>query len=99
MARRSCMSTWMVTRRDLPMRRIGMRSTLVALLPVLLRLFLLLRPLLLLHARDGPAGALQGEGEGIRQCRLGGDGAEVHAEVHDGLRDLRPDAADDAVGA
>ena len=42
---------------------------------------------------------LQRHGEGVRHRRLGGDVLEVHAQMDDGLRDLRADPADDAIGA
>src|SRR5579862_2782022 len=46
---------------------------------------------------DGVSGALQGEQECIRQACFGGDPLQIDAEMHDRLRDLGPDAADDAV--
>jgi hypothetical protein len=51
------------------------------------------------HSRDLRRRCAEGDRERVGEARLGGDGGEVHAEVHDGLRDLRADAADDAVGA
>src|SRR4051812_30023261 len=48
---------------------------------------------------DGLAEPPQGDREGIGKRGLGGDRVEIDAEVDDGLRDLRPDAANDAVGA
>src|ERR1700749_1077970 len=52
-----------------------------------------------LVARDDETGLLHGKLQRIGQRRLGGDALQVDAQVHDGLRDLRADAADDAVRA
>src|SRR5262249_50839514 len=41
--------------------------------------------------------ALEGDLEGIGERRLRGDGIEIHAQMDDGLSDLRADATDDAV--
>src|SRR6195952_2426266 len=80
----SCRSTWMVTSRALPIFRIGMRSMMNASGLV---------------AGDDETGLLHRELQRVGQRRLGGDALQVDAQVHDGLRDLRADAADDAVGA
>ncbi|PAV70342.1 hypothetical protein WR25_02883 [Diploscapter pachys] len=45
------------------------------------------------------AQALERELQGIGEVGLGGQGAQVQPQMHDGLRDLRAHAADDAVGA
>src|ERR1041385_1499561 len=79
----SCMSTWIVTRRVFPIRKIGIRSMLHSRL----------------YRRDQVSELLEGELEGVGERCLGHHVAEVHPQVHDGLRDLRPDAADDALGA
>ncbi len=50
------------------------------------------------HAVDAPAALLQRESEGVRERGTRMDALQVDAQVHDGLRDLRPDAAHDAVG-
>ena len=81
------MSTWIVTSRKSPIRRIGMRSTGQTSLRSRHR-----------DPPDRPPGPLQGEGEGIGQRGLGRDVAEVDAEVDDRLGDLGADAADDALG-
>src|SRR4051812_715343 len=52
-----------------------------------------------LVAADDVAGLLHGQLKRIGQGGLGGDALQVDAQVHDGLRDLRADAADDAFGA
>src|SRR2546422_615043 len=51
------------------------------------------------RAADGGAGPLQRDDEGVGQRGLRDHTAELDAEMDDGLRDLRSDAADDAVGA
>src|SRR6185312_7042555 len=79
----SCMSTWIVTAETAPSSGSGCVPS--AALP---GLFL-----------DLPAGALERDAKSVGERRLGDHLAEIHAQVHDGLRDLRPDAADDAVGA
>ena len=43
--------------------------------------------------------ALERDGERVGQGRLRHHAAQLDAQMHDGLRDLRADAADDAVGA
>ena len=45
------------------------------------------------------AAAPQSYGESIRQRGLGGDFRQIDAQMNDGLRDLRTDAADQAIGA
>ena len=45
------------------------------------------------------AGALERQRQRIGEIRLGGHALQVHAEVHDGLRDLRAHAGDDAFRA
>src|SRR5262245_18111704 len=84
MASRSCMSTCTVTRRYSPILRIGMRS--MAASGRALR-----------RAGDGEAVALQRHGEGAGQRGLARHVAQLHSQVHDGLRDLRTDPADQAV--
>src|SRR5688572_12932345 len=84
MASRSCMSTWMVMSRSRPILRIGIRS---------------IRASGGGSGGDGQAVPLEGEGERVLQVGLGDDLAQLDPEVHDGLRDLGPDAADDAVRA
>ena len=49
--------------------------------------------------RHGGADAAHREHERVGQRGLGGDSAEVHAQVDDRLGDLGSDAADDALGA
>src|SRR5678815_800515 len=82
-ARRSCMSTWIVTSRQSPILRIGIRSMGAPSA----------------NGFDLEAIAREGDGEGVGQRGLGDDVLKVDAEVHDGLRDLWADAADDAFGA
>ena len=86
-ARRSCMSTWMVTRRQLPILRIGMRS--------MTRRQRRRWPCCTVE----PARVERDRRSASGERRLGDDVREVDAEVDDRLRDLRPDAADDALGA
>src|SRR5690348_5445353 len=85
----SCMSTWIVTRRNAPILRIGIRSSTSGL------------RLAARHGRatDGQIEPLERRREGVGQRRLGGDVAQLDAQMHDGLGDLRANAADDAVGA
>ncbi|CAM2160733.1 hypothetical protein PT2222_80317 [Paraburkholderia tropica] len=52
-----------------------------------------------LRRDDGRAGALQRDREGVGERGFGGDVAQIDAQMHDGLRNLRTDAADDAVRA
>src|SRR5687767_10504665 len=85
MASRSCMSTWMETSRNSPILMMGMRST-----SAMLRRWA--------NAANRLAGALQGDGEGGGERRLRGHRLQLHAQMHDRLRDLRPDAADETVG-
>jgi len=49
--------------------------------------------------RGGSSGALHRQGQRVGEVGLGRDVAEVHAQMDDGLGDLRPDSADDAFGA
>src|SRR5580698_10572278 len=98
MASLSCMSTWMVISRNGPMRRIGILS-ISAVLPHRGH-----RPSVSTARgrRDtyyGPAALVQCQCERVRQLRLGDHVFQIDAEMNDGLRDLRPDAADDAFGA
>ena len=81
------MSTWMVTSRNRPILRIGIFSMACRLTPSARR-----------ASRRG-VGPAQRDRERIRQRRFGGDLGQIHAEMHDGLRDLRADAADDAIRA
>src|SRR5688572_11734028 len=90
MASRSCMSTWIVTRRQLPMRRIGIRS-------IASPLGSRWRAVAVPGHRETASGERDRERVGERG--LGGHVAEVDSEMHDGLRDLRANAADDALGA
>src|SRR5262249_42169173 len=82
-ARRSCMSTWMLTSRQSPILRIGMRS-----IP---------RSPLGGSRSSRQSRPVEGDREGVRERRLGDDIPEVDAEVHDSLCDLGPYAADDAL--
>src|SRR4051794_8779199 len=81
----SSMSVWIDTSNMSPILRTGTRSTSVLL------------------ARDAPPGLHTGQPQHVTQRvgerGLGGDVAELDAEGDDCLRDLRPDARDDAVGA
>src|SRR5687768_11668448 len=86
-ASRSSMSTWMLTIRNSPILRMGMRSIGGALPPARLQ-----------HGAQ-LAGALEREQEGVGERGLGRHALQVDAEVHDRLGDLRSDAADDALGA
>src|SRR6185312_6841424 len=83
MASWSCISTCTVTRRNRPIFRIGIFSIASPSGGELMRQFRL--------------GSLESHRESIRQRSLGGHLRQVYAEVDDGLRNLRPDAADDAV--
>src|SRR3954447_16486253 len=84
---RSCMSTWMLTSSRWPSLRTGMRlSTACLLQPVA-------------PAGDLVARTIERDHDGVGQAGLGRDVLQVQPEVHDRLRDLRPDAGDDAVGA
>src|SRR5579872_5200279 len=86
-ARRSCISTWMVTRRKSPILRIGIRST--RGLPDSVA-----APLL-----QGLAGAFQGERECVGKGRLGGYRIQFNSKMDDGSGDLRADAAENTFGA
>src|ERR1051326_5833115 len=88
-ARRSCMSTWIVTSRYSPIFRIGIFSN--QLLLTLLRIWLRL----VTHERK--ASPLQRDFESRSKRGLGGDVLQVNAEMHDGLCDLRAHATDDAI--
>src|SRR5262249_29205683 len=83
-ARRSCMSTWMLTRRQSPILRIGMRS---------------IEPSAGGPRSDPQPRPPQRNREGACERRLGDHVPQLDPEVDDGLRDLRPDAADDALRA
>jgi hypothetical protein len=52
----------------------------------------------ILYPRHRIACTLQGDGESVGQRRLGGHVLQVHAQMDNGLRDLRPDSANDAIG-
>src|SRR5262245_51924034 len=85
MARRSCMSTWMLTRRQSPILRIGMRSIASSRGRGTLS--------------EGQPGLRECDGERIAEARLDDHVLQIDPEVHDGLCDLRADPADDALGA
>jgi len=55
-------------------------------------------PLHRLPFRESDAGALQREGKGIGQIRLRRDAVKIDAKMNDGLRNLRTNRADDAIG-
>src|SRR5579872_6207170 len=93
-ARRSCMSTWMVTSSASPNFNIGMRSISLALLSRARILVSLSR----LYSRDCFPSACERERKRVSQ-RGFGNHVQFDAEMHQGLSDLRPDAADDAIGA
>src|SRR5947209_3227891 len=95
-ARRSCMSTWMVTSRNSPIRRIGIFSTFLLLFVLLFGCRL---GFLVLQLDKGDPGLSQRQSKRVRQGRLGGHVEEVNAQVDDRLRDLRANSADDAVRA
>src|SRR5215471_9605335 len=84
-ARRSCMSTWIVTSRQSPIFKIGIRS---------------ISPpsTVILRARDDQLGAPQSDSEGVGKTGLGDHVGEIDAQMNDRLRDLRADAADYAIG-
>src|SRR3569833_2068278 len=84
-ASRSCISTWMVTSSRLPILNMKMRSIRSSLISI--------------RMRNRRARALQGNDESIRQSRLGDDILKVDSQIHEGLRNLRTNAADDAVRA
>src|SRR5262245_11789844 len=83
-ARRSCMSTWMLTRRQSPILRIGMRS---------------IEPSAGGPRSDPQPRPPQRNREGACERRLGDHVPQLDPEVDHRLRDLRPDAADDALRA
>src|SRR5262249_11461244 len=74
------MSTWMVTRRNSPILRIGIRSTIRS-------------------PRNGHANPTQSLCERVGQSSLGDYVLKLRSKMHDGGSDLRPYAADDAIGA
>src|SRR5499425_1346349 len=86
MARRSCMSTCTVTRRYSPILRIGMRSTTAS-------------GRALRGTGDGKATSLQRHRKRAGQRGLARHVTQLHAQVHDCLRDLGTDSADQAVRA
>src|SRR5690242_19798133 len=81
----SCISTWMVTSRNSPILRMGIRSA--GGLPSRTGS----------RARHGGADAPEGQDQRVGEGRLGRDAAEVDAQVDDGLGDLGTDPADDAL--
>src|ERR1700722_14578747 len=87
MARRSCISTWMLTRRNSPILRIGIRSKAGLQLGISM------------HALNRLSGPPQRQSESIGQCGFGHDRPQLHSQMHDGGCNLRPDAADNAFGA
>src|SRR6185369_17759624 len=88
MARRSCMSTWMLTRRNSPILRIGIRST-SGLLGRRKRT----------HALNYLAGPPEGQRNGIGKGGFGDDRMKLDPQMNDGGCDLRPDTADNAFRA
>ena len=80
----SSMSTWMETSRMSPILRTGTRS---------------IRSPGAGRRAGLDAGQPQHVPQRVGEARLGGDVAELDAERHDRLGDLRADAGDDAVGA
>ena len=88
-ASRSCMSTWIDTSRQSPIFRIGI-SLMLLRLPA--------RPRVCAVDHDLSGVRCSASAQRIRHGRLGND-VQLQAEMHDGLGDLRPDAAEDAVGA
>ena len=85
-ARRSCMSTWIETRRQSPILSIGISP---------MQGQTSCRAGRSVDDRFSEPTERQGESVGHRRL---GDDAELEPEMDDGLRDLRPNAADDAVG-
>src|SRR5689334_15962753 len=77
----SCMSIWIVTSRNSPIRSIGTFSTWQLLLERI------------------AAGALQRKRQRVGEIRFRRHSLQIHAQVHDGLRDLRAHARDDAFRA
>ena len=82
------MSTWIETSRQSPIFRIGI-SAIALVVP---RCLPAARSTMVLPR------AVQGKPQRIRHGGLGND-VQLQPEMHDGLGDLRPDAAEDAVGA
>jgi hypothetical protein len=87
MARRSCMSTWIVTSST------GHQCGEWVSVPSSPHAAMLLVTV------TRRTRAFQGHDKGVGQRGLGHDVLQVDAEVDDGLGDLRADAADDAIGA